>query len=228
MLNKPRNDIQVENKIIQYVVGGEECYSSDNTSPEQYEESAARHKLPLSPPDFSVLATHRKASPRQQSGATYSPATNNESDILGEYKHSLMLLLAVEKGEEAIVKLLLKNVSLDVNSMDKNGWKLLSLAVEKGHNNVVKLLLETGKVDVNLTDKSGWIPLTLAALDGHDKVVKLLFETGKVDVNSTDKDGWTPLFLAAQKGHDKMVELLLDTGKVDVGSKDRYVLTSLW
>ena len=84
------------------------------------------------------------------------------------------LLLAAERGHDAVVKLLLKTGKVDVESKDEYGRTPLSWAAEEGHEAVVKLLLETGKVDVESKDKYGRTPLSWAAREGHEAVVKLL------------------------------------------------------
>ena len=53
------------------------------------------------------------------------------------------LLHAIEKGHQAVVKLLLEN-GAELESKDKNGGTPLSWAAESGHEAVVKLLLEQG------------------------------------------------------------------------------------
>src|ERR1700722_7725409 len=57
------------------------------------------------------------------------------------------LWLAAERGDEAVVKLLLETGKADVDSKDRydGGRTPLWWAVERGYETVVKLLLETGK-----------------------------------------------------------------------------------
>ena len=58
----------------------------------------------------------------------------------------------MEKGYDAIVKLLLETGNINVNWKDKTGWTPLSYAIERGRKDVVKLLLEAGaKVDYEYT-----------------------------------------------------------------------------
>jgi ankyrin repeat protein len=75
-----------------------------------------------------------------------------------------LLVSAVEKGHEAVVKLLLETGKIDLGSKDGNGtgMALLVSAVEKGHEAVVKLLLETSKVDLESKDGNGRTPLSYA------------------------------------------------------------------
>ena len=130
------------------------------------------------------------------------------------------LMVASFFGLEAVVRRLLQDGKVDVNSKNSKGQTPLSLAARKGHEAVVKLLLETGKADVNCKTIENETPLLSAAEYGQEAVVKLLLETGKVDVNNKDSNDDTPLSLAAWYGHETVVKLLLETGKVDINSKD--------
>lgn len=58
------------------------------------------------------------------------------------------LLWAAEKGNEAVVKMLLNTGNVDINARDKNSRLPLLWAAEKGCKVVVKMLLDTGKVDI--------------------------------------------------------------------------------
>ena len=58
----------------------------------------------------------------------------------------------MEKGYDAIVKLLLETGNVNINWKSKTGWTPLSYAIERGHKDVVELLLKAGaKVDYEYT-----------------------------------------------------------------------------
>ncbi|KAK3940661.1 hypothetical protein QBC46DRAFT_353953 [Diplogelasinospora grovesii] len=130
---------------------------------------------------------------------------------------------AAEKGNEAIVKLLLQN-GVDFNAKDTDGRTPLMWATLKGHEAIVKLLLENG-VDVNAKDLFDQTPLIWAIRQGHEAIVKLLLENG-VDVDAKDERGRTPLIWAIREGHEAIVKLLLENG-VDVDAKDQGGWTPL-
>ena len=70
--------------------------------------------------------------------------------------------MAAEKGDEAIVKLLLETGKVDADSKDNFGWTPLSCAARNRHKAIVKLLLNTGKVNADSKDYQQ-TPLSLAA-----------------------------------------------------------------
>ena len=80
---------------------------------------------------------------------------------------------AAEIGDEATVKVLLKNGAYP-DFKGSYGRTPLSMAAWEGHEAVVKLLLEIGKVDVDSKGTDGRTPLSRAAENGHEAVVKLL------------------------------------------------------
>src|ERR1700722_14607775 len=129
---------------------------------------------------------------------------------------------AAEKGHEAVVKLLLDKVGVDLDSKDTiYGQTPLSRAAENGHEMVVKLLLDKEGVDPDSKTIDGRTPLSRAAQMGHEAVVKLLLDKEGVDPDSKDTTyGQTPLSWAAENGHEAVVKLLLDKKGVDPDSKD--------
>lgn len=137
------------------------------------------------------------------------------------------LSLALEIGNEFVIKALLDSHEVEVESRDNTGQTPLSKAAECGHETSVKLLLEKGKADINSKDKYDRTPLSLAATKGHEAVVKLLLEIGVAKVDSKDCRLQTPLSLAAMNGHEAVVKLLIELGKADVDLKDNAGLTPL-
>jgi hypothetical protein len=126
-------------------------------------------------------------------------------DVKDTYDRS-PLSWAVEKGHEAVVKLLLeKGAELEAKD-NRYGQTPLSWAAVKGHEAVVKLLLEKGAELESKDNGSGRTPLSWTVENGHEAVVKLLLEKG-VELESKDKWGRTPLSWAAENGHGAVVKL---------------------
>ncbi|KAH6989799.1 hypothetical protein BKA56DRAFT_259996 [Ilyonectria sp. MPI-CAGE-AT-0026] len=93
---------------------------------------------------------------------------------------------AAERGHTDVVKLLLDNGTVDVNSTDKHfGLTPLSYAAGEGHQAVVKILLAAKEVDLNSKDTSfGLTPLEHAEENEHMEIAGLLRESGGVGSNS--------------------------------------------
>ncbi len=76
------------------------------------------------------------------------------------------LLRTAQKGQEAVVKLLLETGKAHVDSKDRYNRTPLLWATWNRHEAVVKLFLETGKADVDSKDAYGQTPLSCAAENG--------------------------------------------------------------
>ncbi|OCK72965.1 ankyrin, partial [Lepidopterella palustris CBS 459.81] len=85
-----------------------------------------------------------------------SPASKNQA-----------LLKAAENGREGIVKLLVEQDDVDINSKDGVGKTPLSWAAKKGRTEVVRLLLTESGININSKDGAGKTPLSWAAEEGH-------------------------------------------------------------
>jgi ankyrin repeat protein len=83
------------------------------------------------------------------------------------------LIAAASEGHQAVVKLLLGNTRLGIESADNRGETALFLAAENGHTEVVRLLLEKG-ANPSPRDKEGSTPLSVATENNHEEVVELL------------------------------------------------------
>jgi ankyrin repeat protein/nucleoside phosphorylase len=148
---------------------------------------------------------------------------------ISSQKDQTVLSWAAERGNIALVKILLETGRVDVNSKARHGQTPLWFAARNGHKAVVKQLLSTGRVDADSKAIYGQTPLSFAAMKGQETVVKLLLATGCVDVDCKINNiyGQTPLSLAAQNGRNGVVKQLLATGQVDVGFKDSSGRTPL-
>ena len=141
----------------------------------------------------------------------------------------MLLSEAAEKGNEAVVKLILDTGKVNPNTRSVlDSRTLIMRAAWNGHTEVVKLLLGTGKVDLHAKDDEGFTALSLAARSGAEAIVELLLATGKVDLDVEDTYEYTPLCLATTCGHTAVVKLLLDTGNVNTNHRSPNGATPLW
>ncbi|RKK86522.1 hypothetical protein BFJ68_g17134 [Fusarium oxysporum] len=130
---------------------------------------------------------------------------------------------AVERGQEAVVRLLLEKGAA-IEAEGDFGRIALSWAAKGGHEAVVRLLLEKGAAS-ELKGGNGRTTLSWAAERGQEAVVRLLLEKGAA-IEAEDGNGRTPLSWAAGGGHEAVVRLLLDNGAA-IESKDDLGRTPL-
>lgn len=145
------------------------------------------------------------------------------------------LLRAVQKGNIAIVKLLIRH-GADLNKKNDLGKNALHLAASTGKVGLLKLFVER-KLNVNIQDNDGFTPLVYAAEVGHlccgeyllknggDPTIKdheksmaihwaavggnirlvLLCFEYGCDINAVNNNGDTALHIAARRGNENMV-----------------------
>ena len=156
-------------------------------------------------------------------------------ELLGFYKtlvntfdqetNTTPLMIAVIRGFNEIVKLLLRHRNIDINAISNNIFRVklglsgknqvqtnmrastLSVAASFGNSEAVKLLLDEPQIKVN---NKGMLPLSAAATNGHIEVVKILLRNPEVDPNAiVNPCRDTALMMAARGGHHQVVSELL-------------------
>lgn len=136
-------------------------------------------------------------------------------DQVSKSEKDTALIVAVRRGHEAIVRLLLAN-EVDIKVKDGDGQTVLMIAARHGHANIVSLLL--GKeVDINKKDNFGETSLMLAAMNGHKNVVQVLLENG-ADATLRNPYMMTALDLAKKYGQKEIGQK--ETGQKEIGQKE--------
>lgn len=168
-----------------------------------------------------ALPTHLQClaelnSPKRPSRGGKSSKMEEEDDsedllnLLFERGPDFVLIESAKTGDEEMVRLLIENEEVNLNTEDDYGYTALCYAALKGHMDIVDLLTENG-ANVNATN-SGGSALVQAVFFGHLKIAKRLIEYG-ADVN-VDIHGKSLLRYARKKGYDDLVELLIVNGAV--------------
>lgn len=127
-----------------------------------------------------------------------------------------LLLSFVERGQEAVVRLLLEN-GADISPRATQGntslREPLAIAAEQGNQVMVQLLLDYGadpNCDVRGQNKreERIIPLLNAAKNGNLEIVRILLEADGIRVNERAGNGKTAYYWAFMNRHEEMKQLL--------------------
>ncbi|XP_046560779.1 putative ankyrin repeat protein RF_0381 [Haliotis rubra] len=122
-----------------------------------------------------------------------------------------VLHLACLRGDEEMVKHVLKLHIVDINSRGSNRMTPLLLAAEYNTCNVFELLRESG-ADPSVVNRDGKNVLHFACIRGDEEMVKHVLKLHIVDINSRGSNGLTPLLLAAGYSTSDVIKLLLENG----------------
>ncbi|RMJ24336.1 ankyrin repeat protein [Aspergillus sp. HF37] len=132
------------------------------------------------------------------------------------------LLRAVERGESAIVELLLE-YGASLETRDKRGWTALMMATWGDQRGMVELLLGRGAY-VNAKDGRGRNVLHNLAADKHCdsgyEVVEFLLDRAECLVDGRDQVGRSPLHWACATGKPRLAVLLLTRPRGPVANVD--------
>ncbi|XP_046543239.1 ankyrin repeat domain-containing protein 50-like [Haliotis rubra] len=122
-----------------------------------------------------------------------------------------ILHMACLGGNIEIVKHVLSQDVVDINSRGQYGRTAVMFAAEKGHCEVFDILVSGGG-DVSLVDGSGNSILHVACIGGNVDMVKYVLSQNLVDINSGGQYGRTPLMSAVGKGRRDVFDLLVSSG----------------
>lgn len=139
--------------------------------------------------------------------------------------NEVTLWKAAEKGNEAVVKLLLAREDVNINA--KYGEEDKTALMYTTSVGVARLLMEQDGIDVNATDVDGWTALIYACSGGDEEFLRLLLSRNKFDINARTNIGETALIIAASNGNEAVVRLLLEREDLQVSVKDDYGCTAL-
>lgn len=124
------------------------------------------------------------------------------------------LFLAAQQGHNGVVRVLLQQSTVDVNSKTINGVPPLLCAAEGGHVEAVKIILQ--RPDVVTTVSEGWYesPLTAAARSGCVEAMKLLLERPEVKVEVSDSKFEMAFLAAIRHGRLEVVKFLMSQSDI--------------
>ena len=115
------------------------------------------------------------------------------------------LSLAVQKQNEGITKLLLKNPKITINKPNLQGYSPLHFACAGESANIIAMLLEKGADMFSKTVK-GFIPFHIACRKGNVEAAELLIQ--KCPEKLPEEDGTKMVSKAKQKNKKKLQKLI--------------------
>ncbi len=119
---------------------------------------------------------------------------------------------AIEAGDLALVKQILKSDPSALTERDNNQFRELPIhiAAQTGNIEIAKLLLEAG-ADIDAGDSDNSTALGVAAMRKHGEMVAFLIERG-ADINRRDRKADCPLSFAVYGRDEAIIQQLLDAG----------------
>ncbi|XP_067659823.1 putative ankyrin repeat protein RF_0381 isoform X2 [Haliotis asinina] len=119
-----------------------------------------------------------------------------------------ILHIACIGGNVEIVKHILSNVNVDINSRGLNGKTPLMFAINFGHVQVFELLVSKGCI-LPIVEENGKNILHMACVKGNVDMVRHILNKSIVSVDGEDSMGKTPVMLAVESGHTDVFQLLV-------------------
>ncbi|XP_067650458.1 serine/threonine-protein phosphatase 6 regulatory ankyrin repeat subunit B-like [Haliotis asinina] len=120
---------------------------------------------------------------------------------------------ACRGGHVDMVKHIISNYGVDINSRDMCGRPPLMTSVYFGYTDIFKYLVSFG-ANVSYVDDYGDNILHRASTGGHAKMVQYIISQNMVDINSRGRYGRTPLMIAAHRGRREAFDVLVNGGSL--------------
>ena len=141
------------------------------------------------------------------------------SDARARWGRSFVLHVAAERGDAAVVSLLLRAFA-DVDVVDQDGNTPLLLACRPGHLEVAKALLDKG-ADASAANRHGDTPLLAAMAAGNAELVRELSAWGaNLDASTSRDDGANVLALAILSQNEACISIALAQGPQRLQGQD--------
>ena len=179
--------------------------------------------------DAGIMPLHEAAQCYGLSGVAMMRMLLNHQEIdvnAKDKKGWTALMFAVKWGNEPVVRLLLTQEKIDINSSSK-GVTAVHLAVSEAQATILKRLLDQPKINVNGKNHRGFSPLLIAAMKLDTRLVRSLIRHNAVDVNLRDPNGQTALHHMVRFGSEEKLNWLLAHAEVDVNVTDDRGCTPL-
>ncbi|XP_067669960.1 putative ankyrin repeat protein RF_0381 [Haliotis asinina] len=114
-------------------------------------------------------------------------------------------------GHVDIVRCILKEGLINIDSYGKNDMTPVMFAAQNGQRDIFDLLVNNG-CDMSQKDKNGNTVLHMACIGGSKYIVERILSKEPVDINSRGQSQGTPAMMAAACGHKDAFDLLVNRG----------------
>ena len=133
------------------------------------------------------------------------------------------LMLAIRENKEEVVRFLVENTDIDVNSVNKYGYTALMQAAQNGNLNILNLLLSRPDTDLELVNRAGRRAEDCARKKHRDGVRNLISEAKKrkLDLSGADtsEEPLTKVVIMDDNVTHTNMNVLVDETKLDL---DKY------
>ncbi|XP_046375434.2 ankyrin repeat and KH domain-containing protein mask-like [Haliotis rufescens] len=119
-----------------------------------------------------------------------------------------ILHLACKGGNVNIVKYVLKQNNIDINTKGNYAFTPAMMAADGGHREILDLLMRKG-ADLTLEAASRCNVLHIACKGRFTQIVEYVISKDIVDINSQDFQGMSAVMLAAERGLGEVFDLLV-------------------
>ncbi|KAJ6231330.1 serine/threonine-protein kinase tnni3k-related [Anaeramoeba flamelloides] len=138
------------------------------------------------------------------------------------------LIAAIHKGELDIIKLLLANHNLKLETQNSDGQTALHVAIANGQDEIAKLLIDQDAVDIETQDGAGNTALLQSVLCGNINLSTYLLNAGaKIDV--TNHEGNTIWHMAIQIKSKALITYIITnySDRLQMGAVNKRNQTAL-
>jgi ankyrin repeat protein len=127
------------------------------------------------------------------------------------HKRVTALHYACKRGHLAVVKYLIQETKVNINTLKKGKMSPLLLAAKHSRTEVVHYLIEKG-ANLHHTDKNGWNIIHWAARTANDSLLWTFYNIG-MHMNVRTRKGELPIHIAAQSGSISTVHFFMMVGQ---------------
>lgn len=139
-----------------------------------------------------------------EAGADVNQKDDEQETILHWLGH-----LGHQESHLEVVKILVQEPKIDINSQDNEGNTPLHLASFSGNTKIVKVLAQMPGIKINAKNQNGWTPfLAATAVVVRLEIVKYLAQIPGINLEARNNEGKNVLHLASQKGKWEVVDFL--------------------